>query len=365
MVDFLLIAIGIIAGFLLFFKIPIIKKPKTIDVGNDRKTLKISIIIPCRNEEKNIAELLDALAEQTYPIHEIICVDDLSEDKTAEIISQKNARLIRITDHPEDWIGKTYAVQTGANAASGEILLFFDADLKLGSDAIETLAAAYTKHGTLSVQPYHKMKKLSEQLALFFNLTAVAGTGCALPITRTRGLFGPVIMINKDVYFNAGGHSAVKNCVVEDFMLGIHCKKSNIAYKLFVGGKNIAFRMYPNGIKEQFEGFAKNISTGILSVEFLTAVLTFAWVTAAASAPIQLIKNIAMGAGVGIAVSAALTAMVMAQIIVYSSRIGNYKPYLIPLYVLAWIWFLIVIVYSFVRKVIFRSVKWKNRKIKI
>ena len=77
-------------------------------------------------------------------------------------------------------------------------------------------------------------------------------------------------MIDKAVYFEAGGHSSVKNCVVEDFMLGLHYKKTGVPYKLFIGGKNIAFRMYPNGLKSQFEGFAKNISTGIISTFFIS-----------------------------------------------------------------------------------------------
>lgn len=174
MFDLLMVAIGILASLILFFNIPIIKKDKTEEEKSENEPIKISVIIPCRNEESNIGELLNALSNQTYPIFEIICVDDISEDKTAEIISAKNAKLISITKHPDGWIGKTFAVQTGAKHAKGDVLLFLDADLKLNTDAVETLVEAYKKHGTISVQPYHKMKKLYEQLALFFNLSAVA-----------------------------------------------------------------------------------------------------------------------------------------------------------------------------------------------
>lgn len=101
MFDLLIVAIGILSGLLLFFNIPIIKKDKTEEEKSKNEALKISVIIPCRNEESNIGELLGALSIQTYPIFEIICVDDISEDKTAEIISAKNAKLISITKHPD------------------------------------------------------------------------------------------------------------------------------------------------------------------------------------------------------------------------------------------------------------------------
>ncbi|MDD3946874.1 MAG: glycosyltransferase [Clostridia bacterium] len=365
MADFFMIATGILAGIFLFFRFPILRKQESASPKKNSSPLKISVIIPCRNEEHNIGELLDALAAQTYPVYEIICVDDISEDRTADIVCAKGARLIRIEAHAEGWIGKPYALQTGAEAATGEILLFLDADLKLANDALETLAKAYETHGTLSVQPYHTMKKGYEQLALFFNLSAVAGTGITLPVPKQRGMFGPVIMIEKVLYFKHGGHSAIKNCIVEDYLLGLHYQKSGIAYKLFLGGKNIAFRMYPDGIRTQLEGFAKNISKGILSSGFLTVIMTFAWITALCATPVQLILSAIAGNTVQTGLAAGFYGVILLHLCFISAKIGNYKPYLIPLYPVALVWFILVILYSFLRKLFFRTANWKGRKIKI
>lgn len=123
--------------------------------------------------------------------------------------------------------------------------------------------------------------------------------------------------------------------------------------------------MYPNGLKSQFEGFAKNISTGIISTGLITAILTFLWVTATISAPINLIKAICLTNVANIITYSIFCLVIMVQIIFYSTNIGNYKFYLVPLYPVAILWFLIIILYSFVRKIFFRSVVWKNRKIKI
>lgn len=365
MIDILIVIIGIVSGFLLFFNIPIISRRKFIKTEKDNKSLKISIVIPCRNEEKNIGELLDCLSKQTYPVFEVICVDDMSEDNTIDIIKSKKAKLIKIKNHPEGWLGKTYAVHTGAHSASGHVLLFLDADLKLENNAIETLVSAYNKHGTISVQPYHKMKKLYEQMALFFNLAAVGNTGIALPFPLQRGMFGPLIMINKKTYLQAGGHSPVMNCIVEDFKLGIHYQKMGINYKLFVGDKNIAFRMYPDGLKSQFEGFTKNMSTGILSSGILSAILTFLWISSIMVAPTNLIVSLVLGNYINIAIFGTSVALILVQLCFYSSRIGNFKYYLVLLYPLALLWFLIVIFYSFFRKIFIRTVVWKNRKNKI
>lgn len=364
MSDYIVILLGILAGLFLFYRFPILKEKeeRRESLPSD---LKISVVIPCRNEEKNIEKLLDCLLGQTYTPHEIICVDDQSEDKTADVIREKGARLLQLFSRDEGWIGKPFAVQKGAEAATGNVLLFLDADLDLLPNALETLAAKYIEIGALSVQPYHAMKKPYEQLALFFNLAAVANTGIALPVPRTKGMFGPLIMINKDKYFELGGHTSVKDCVVEDYALGMHYKKMGFPYTLFIGDQNIAFRMYPSGLKGQFEGFTKNISKGILSSGILTAVLTFLFITACAAIPFQWIRGVILENVPLIIFNSSLYAAVSVMIGVYGKKLGNFSFFGAFLYPVHLVWFMVVILYSFIRKFIFKKVKWKGRNIKI
>ncbi len=361
MTDLLLIALGIAAGAILFFSFPVIKN----HTPTNPDKLKISIIIPCRNEEKNIALLLESLKAEIYPIYEIICVDDQSEDGTAAVIERYNAKLVSICKRPEGWIGKTWAVKCGAEASSGDVLLFLDSDLILEPDAIETLAFAYQEYGAVSVQPYHRMHKAYEQLALFFNLTSVAGTGITLPKPVQKGMFGPVIMISRDKYFELGGHNSVKDCVIEDYQLGINYKKAGLKYKLFVGSTSISFRMYAEGIRAQFEGFAKNFSRGILSAGILTTILTVAWITALTSLPVVLIGALIARETLTALLASGLYAVSALSLIIYSRKTGNFNILTALIYPVALLWFHIVIIYSFLRKIFLRSVKWKGRKIKI
>ena len=106
-------------------------------------SIRISVIIPARNEEENIGELLKALQEQTYPenLFEIIVVDDHSTDNTAAIVSQfTGVKLITLKD---DTINsyKKKAIEKGIAAASGELILTTDADCVPLPGWLQTIAS--------------------------------------------------------------------------------------------------------------------------------------------------------------------------------------------------------------------------------
>lgn len=110
---------------------------------NSYPLLKISVIIPARNEESAIGILLAALQQQTYPASqfEVIVIDDHSTDRTAEIVRQfQTVRLIQLAD---DTINsyKKKAIETGINAATGELIVTTDADCLPSSKWLQTLAA--------------------------------------------------------------------------------------------------------------------------------------------------------------------------------------------------------------------------------
>ena len=93
----------------------------------------VSVVIPARNEEQNIGECLESLLAQDYPNFDVTVVDDRSEDRTPEIVEEfarrdRRVQLIRNRELPEGWTGRNHALHLGALAASGEFLLFLDAD---------------------------------------------------------------------------------------------------------------------------------------------------------------------------------------------------------------------------------------------
>ena len=132
-------------------------KLKELKSGPD---IKISVIIPVRNERHNISNLLSDIKNQTYAPHEVICVDDSSVDGTGDIVKEQGVVLIEAGELPEGWRGKPWACQQGAHIAKGDVLLFLDADVRLQGDALKVLASNYTK-GTscISVQPISQNKK--------------------------------------------------------------------------------------------------------------------------------------------------------------------------------------------------------------
>lgn len=224
---------------------------------------RVSVIIPARNEEKNLALLLEDLCNQSIKPFEIICVDDESSDATAKIAKSFGVRVISLYNKPEGWTGKTWACHNGADLAKGKLLLFLDADIRLGKNGIKRLIKAYSESGrTISVQPFHCTERLYEQFSLPFNLIQIAANGTTLFKQQGVGLYGPIILISKVNYKIIGGHESVRKSVVEDMALAQRLKEAGIPYQLFVGDKEISFRMYSEGFYSLFQGWVKNISSG-------------------------------------------------------------------------------------------------------
>jgi 4,4'-diaponeurosporenoate glycosyltransferase len=270
-VEFIIVLAGLIISWVLFNRFPQIKGRFSID-----SLLRISVIIPARNEEKNLPLLLDDLKKQSTLIYEIICVDDGSADDTVKIASSFGARVISLQDKPEDWTGKTWACQNGADAARGDLFLFLDADVRLSVDGIGTLLYAYEENGSvISVQPYHQTEKIYEYFSLFFNLIQYAANGLGLPKKKNAGLYGPVILISRSDYYAIDGHRSVKNSVVEDMDLGERLKQSKIDFHLFLGNRDIAYRMYGDGFKSLLQGWIKNLAAGMAKINIGVLLMSF------------------------------------------------------------------------------------------
>ncbi len=143
--------------FLLLWKIPLARnvtreKRSTTELSPTRE-MSVSIIIPARNEEKNLGSLLDSLNCQTLAPSEIIVVNDGSEDRTASISLEKGASLINLPNLPPGWTGKAHACFQGAKAASGDLLIFLDADTVIERDGLETVLNLFEKKGWLRFDP--------------------------------------------------------------------------------------------------------------------------------------------------------------------------------------------------------------------
>lgn len=360
LVELLIILVGFGMTFILFYRIPSLP-----DAPEKNSRILISVIIPARNEETTLPLLLGDLARQTLPPVEVICVDDASTDGTAEIVEHFGARLIRVTEKPDGWLGKSWACQTGAYAAGGQILLFLDADVRLRRDALSRLAAAYRQDGqTLSVQPFHEAIALYEQLSLFFNLIQIAANGTAVKSPVNLGLYGPVILISKEIYWEIGGHESVKESIVEDMALGEQLRKRDIPYKLFVGDSGLSFRMYPCGLGCLLQGWIKNLAAGAAKTPPWLFFAVFLWITSATSVPLHLFRAISVQAWWNVVVYGGLYLCWVTAIVSLMRRIGRFQFVAALFYPFALAAFFSLFLISVFKRIFGIQVHWKGRAIR-
>lgn len=325
----------------------------------------ISVIIPARNEEVNIGELLKSLREQREKIDEIIVVDDNSSDKTAQIAKEMGAKVIQLREEPPyGWQGKAWACWNGFLHSRGSIIVFLDADVRISPDALRNLLCLYKERkGLISVWPYHQIGKFSESFSFLFNLIALFPmriTGVFKKNLKPMGAFGPCIVTSREDYHKTGGHLSVKGSVVEDVMLGKLYMKNGIPVMNFLGWRMVSFRMYPKGINSMVEGWGKNIAIGLSLLDFISFLLLFLWITGAISAGFFLdIRRI------GIFHSLVLYLLYSFQIYTISKKIGSFgliPSFLFPVYFL---FFVAIFLFSFSQTYILRRVFWKGRKVRI
>jgi 4,4'-diaponeurosporenoate glycosyltransferase len=360
LIEFSIVLIGMAMTALLFHRFPVL--PDATD--DTPQTLTVSVIIPARNEETNLPLLLQDLAGQTLPATEIIVVDDASEDATSRVALEYGAKLVRLDSKPEGWTGKSWACKNGVDAAKSELLLFLDADVRLGRDAIKALVQAYLKEGSaISVQPYHKTEKLYEQFSIFFNLIQIAANGTALPRPLNIGLYGPVILISGQDYMKSGGHESVRKSVVEDMALGAQLRKTNVPYRLFIGNQSVSFRMYAGGFRELLQGWTKNIASGAARTPFTLFTMVFLWIASLLSTPIQMIKTFMSANWPWLITYSILYLVWVIVVVLLAKSIGKFKRWTLIFYPALMIVMSGVFVLSAFKKLFGLKVKWKGREI--
>jgi len=352
-----------ILGFFLLFRISYCKMP----VHRNPHRPSISVIIPARNEEHALPNSLNSLSDQLSHGDEVIVVDDHSEDKTKEVAESSGVKVLESLPTPEGWIGKTWACYQGANMASGEILVFLDADTVLEKNGLKHIVETYIeKTGVLSVQPYHKMRDLYEQLSAFFNIIVMVGIGTFSVLGRRIkpiGLLGPMVVMKKQYYVDSGGHEKVKGEILDDVAFGAELQKKGLDVHCMAGKGTISFRMYPGGIRELINGWTKGIAKGATKTSIPLLILIVLWIAGSIGTARSLIEAVIATNNVQIAISGSLYILYAAQIYWMLIRIGNFKFYTALLYIMPVAFFVVVFAYSSVRSFIVKSVKWKGREI--
>lgn len=284
----------------------------------------ISIIIPARNEAHNLPRLLDSITSQPNPPAEILVVDDGSTDGTADVAAAHGAIVIPSKPLPDGWRGKPWACHQGAQAASSSHLLFLDADTWFEPGGLDAALAHY-HGGALSIGPWHVVQQAYESLSMFFNMAMTAGT---VP----DGLFGQMLLIDRDSYHTAGGHHAVRSHILENVHLQQLLLKNNTATRSLPGRGIVHFRMYPGGPREMIGGWSKGFASGAGRTAKATLVTLILWMIGL------------MGAFIGLAIArdplwAILYLIFATQVAILSRKVGSFPWFASLLYPLPLIFF--------------------------
>ncbi|PWT72810.1 MAG: glycosyl hydrolase, partial [Chloroflexi bacterium] len=234
----------------------------------------VSILVPARNEARSISQCVEALARQDYPHCEILVLDDQSEDETPVIVSELagrygNVRLLHGQALPSNWHGKAYACAQLAQAASGQWLLFVDADTALAPHCVRiALAQAEEQRADLlTMMPKILARSFGEALLLpIIPLTFVAFLPLGLVSNHRSPLFagalGPFLFFRRHTYLQIGGHAAVRTDIVEDVALSRLVKRHGGRVVWVDGTDLMSVRLY-HGFREAWSGLAKSAFAAI------------------------------------------------------------------------------------------------------
>ncbi len=235
----------------------------------------VSVIVPARNEARNIRACVESLFSQTYPNLEFIVVDDRSTDATPVILHRlarrdPRLRIVHGTDLPPGWVGKPHALWQGYNVSRGEWLCFVDADTVLAPQAVATCLAQSLEHRAdlYTILTDQEMVTFWERTLLPLIMTAIS---VAYPPTRVNDpkrreaiANGQFILIRREVYERVGGHAAIRDSIVEDRDLARRVKDAGYRLLLADGRAVARTRMYTS-LPEMWEGWTKNVFLGLKS----------------------------------------------------------------------------------------------------
>lgn len=236
-------------------------------------TTCVSVLLPLRNEATRVTPCLRALLGQQGVDLEIVVLDDGSTDSTAELVrslagDDPRVRLLTGRTLPTGWLGKPHACQqlADAAAATSEVLVFVDADVVLAPCAVAATVALLEQTGLDLLSPYPRqeapgwtalVQPLLQWSWLTFLPLRVAETSSRPSLSAANG---QLLAVRRASYDRAGGHTAVRDAVVEDVELLRALKRAGGRGGVCDGTALATTRMYDSW-DELVAGYTKSLCT--------------------------------------------------------------------------------------------------------
>jgi chlorobactene glucosyltransferase len=230
----------------------------------------VSVLIPARNEEKNIRRILNSMLKQDYRNLEILVLDDNSTDATGDIVEEfvkKDGRikLIKGAPLPAGWKGKCFACHQLSKIAKGSYFVFTDADTLHYPNSISGSLAALLKNNldVTSIYPRQIAVTFSERMSVRFINFIILSFMPLILVKHSKAPFfstaiGQFFLFKREAYEKTGGFEFVKDEILEDINISKQVKRCGLKIMIYDGSDSIFCRMFTN-LPDVVKGFSRFI----------------------------------------------------------------------------------------------------------
>ena len=356
--DDLAIAVAASGCAIILWRLGIVRNKRPLSVPHSRYiTQSIEIIVPARNEAQVIALLLESLCQLNDPNFEIIVVNDQSSDATGAIADKFPVKLVNVETKPDGWVGKSWACHLGAFQATGDLLLFTDADTTHNADSLTYARAAMQANdwGMCSTLPYHMCPARWETLLGPFHLLLLLVTAPWQKASRVR-LFaiGQYLMFRRHAYEQMGGHESVRGEPAEDLALAKRCLVLGFAYGVIADRCLYKVRMYAS-FASFWQGWRRNFLLGMRQSHWKQSIEVVVVVAALISLYIQPLRWPVI----------ALGALSLAAFAYRQRQLGDFSILGVLCLPLSLSLFMLISFAAVADRLLRRSVVWKGRVINL
>ena len=328
---------------------------------------RVSIITAARNEERAIRAALQSILHLEYSNYEVIAVNDRSEDRTGDILEEMRAenpqlRVIHVETLPDGWLGKNHALYAGANASSGELLLFSDADVKF-SRTVLSRAVGYMQRNKVdhvTVAPRLELGTIPLSLGVQFFFMAftmyMRPWKARDPKSKHFMGIGAFNLMRRTAYEKAGTMARIPLRPDDDIMLAKILKQSGATQHIVNGQDMLSVHWYYT-LHEMVAGLQKNAFAGlkysvVLAAGAILANLAFnIWPFVAVFATTGLVRTLNM-------------AICVLLMIMYAG--GAYRmrgrPWLAIAYPAAAAIFIYILATATARTILGRGIAWRGTR---
>lgn len=326
---------------------------------------RVSVITAARNEAPAIRSALQSILALDYPNLEVIAVDDRSDDNTGAILDEMRLvhpelQVVHIRDLPRGWLGKNHALHIGAGVATGELVLFTDADVKYAPSALSRAVGFMTRKGAdhVTVAPYIDQGTIPLSLAVQYFMLAFTvymrpWKACD-PNSKSFMGIGAFNLFRRASYERAGTMARIPLRPDDDIMLAKILKRSGASQHILTGQGMLSVKWYST-LPELIAGFQKNAFAGLeysvlLVVASVLGTITLGiWPFVAVFVTTGLTQLLNVG-----------SCILLMTMYAGGAAIQKNRPWLAPAYPLAAAIFAYVLINATARTIFQRGISWRG-----